>query len=77
MTHIDLQSVCQFDILDAMKRHTTIRLDKKTDELLKKLATLYGSQTNAISIAIDRLAREELPEGKGEKVDNRERSQCV
>ena len=47
-----------------MKRHTTIRLDKKTDELLKKLATLYGSQTNAISIAIDRLAREELPESE-------------
>ena len=50
-----------------MKRHTTVRLDKKTDELLKKLAELYGSQTNAIAIAIDRLAREELPEGKDEE----------
>lgn len=61
MVHIDLQSVCQFDILDGMKRHTTIRLSKKTDERLKRLAELYGSQTNAIAIAIDRLAREELP----------------
>ena len=49
-----------------MKRHTTVRLDKKTDEVLKRLAELYGSQTNAIAIAIDRLAREELVEEKAE-----------
>ena len=31
---------------------------------MKRLAELYGSQTNAIAIAIDRLARDELPEKK-------------
>ena len=59
--------VCYPDILGNMKRHTTVRLSEKTDEQLRHLAELYGSQTTAIAIAIDRLARDELPERGAEE----------
>ena len=43
-----------------MKKQTTIRMSEATREKLAKLAARYGTQTEVVAVAIDRLYREEV-----------------